>query len=198
MKKIIAVLMVCLMVTGVAVSTATSVSAATPEDEIVTAAKTNLPEKLLNDYLPAIENVLKQIDVSEAQSAEIILCIQETREYFEATGGFTGSSLHEYTQEQRKFALEMIARVCDILNLRYEFTPSTNPKHSNDMVFIVYNAGGQKLGEFDGDAVKKTNAPDADVSAATSVNYGYAVLAAVLLAGAAAAVVVGRKLTADR
>ena len=199
MKKLIAVLVLCMMITGIVASAAVPVSAATPKERIVTSAEENLPKDIVSYYLPTIENILSQVTVSEEQADQVIDCILESRKYFEATGGFKGPSLHDYTDEQVRYALQMVYHVCDILNLRYEYVPSTNPKHTNDMIFIVYNASGQKLGEFDGDAVKKTNVPDGEVSAsATPVNYGYVALAAVLVIGAAGAVVVGKKLTADR
>lgn len=199
MKKLIAILVLCMMITGIVASAAVPVSAATPKERLIECSKENLPEPLLKAYLPAIENILAQISVSEEQADQVSACIVESREYFESTGGFKGISLSEYTKEQQSFAVAMVARICDILFLRWELTLSTDPKHTNDLVFIVYNASGQKLGELDGDAVKKTNVPDAEVSAsATPVNYGYVALAAVLVIGAAGAVVVGKKLTADR
>lgn len=197
LKKFIAVLMICLLMAGMAATMATSVSAASPKERLIDVCKEQLPEPMLKRYLPSIENTLAQVSVSEEQADQVTACIIESREYFDSTGGYKGVSLSEYTVEQQRYAVAMVARICNILNLRYEIVPSSDPKHTQDVVFIFYNAAGQKLGEFDGDAVKKTDTPY-DEPTTSPVNYGYVALAALLVVGAAAAVVVSKKLTADR
>lgn len=189
MKKLLSVLLACLMLAGVMASAVVSVSAATPKESMIDACEEYMPEPLLKEYLPLIENILRQISVTQDQADQVIDCIKESREFFKE---YKGVTLHLYTPEERLFAVDMVARVCEILGLTAKYSYSTDADHHNDLVCEIYNADGQLLGILDGDAVKKTNAPESDV------NYTYVVLAAVLLVGAAGAVVAGKKLTAER
>lgn len=186
MKKFIAVLALCLLMVGMV---AMPVSAATPKETILNAAEENLPEAVMKEYRPLFENILSQITVTEEQAEQVVDCIEESRAFFK---NYKGLSLSEYTPEEREFALDMVARICEILGLTAKYSPSSDPKHEHDIVCEIYNAAGQKLADIDPDAVKKTNVPE------SNVNYTYVVLAAVLMAGTAAAVVLGKKFAAER
>ena len=187
LKKLIAMLMACLMLVGMTATV--SVSAATPKESMIDACEEYMPEPLLKEYLPLIENILAQIEVSQDQADQVIQCIKESREFFKE---YKGVTLHYYTAEERKFAVDMVARICEILFLTAKYSYSTDADHHNDMVCEIYNADGQLLGILDGDVVKKTNAPESDV------NYTYVVLCVVAMIGAVGAAVAGKKFAAQR
>ena len=192
MKKLITILVMCLLVTGLVATAVAPVSAATPKERMLDACEEHMPEPLLKEYRPLIENILRQITVSETQADQVIECIKESREFFKE---YKGISLHTYTAEEREFAINMVSRICEILGLTAKYGYSTDSDHKDDMICEIYDANGNLLGILDGDAVKKTNAPETETAA---VNYGYVVLAAVLALGAAAAAVTGKKLSAQR
>lgn len=187
MKKLIAMLMACLMLVGMTATV--SVSAASPKEDMIDACEEYMPEPLLKEYLPLIQNILAQIEVSQDQADQVIECIKESREFFKE---YKGVTLHYYTQEERKFAVDMVSRICDILFLTAKYSHSTDKDHHNDVVCEIYDSNGRLIGILDGDVVKKTNAPESDV------NYGYIVVAAVVMVGAAGAIVASKKFAAQR
>lgn len=184
MKKIVALLLVSLL----AVAMIVPVSAATPQQDIITAFKNEVPEKYQAEYLPLVENVLQQLDIDADQAAIVVDCIEACGDKIKAD---KGGSLSEYTSEEQAFILGKFDEACDALNLTYELVPSENPTHKNDVTCIVYTAEGKKMADVDSDAVKKTDVAD-------SVNYSYALAAIVLALGAAAAFLYGKKVVADR
>ena len=191
LKKLLSVLLVCVLAVGLTMTAVMPVSAATPKEQLVDCAKENLPAEMIERYLPAIENTLRVISVSQEQADQVADCIVETREYFESTGGFKGVSLHSYTLAQQQYAIEMVQRMCDILNLSPRFSFSTNAQHENDTVVSIYDANGKCVAVLDGDAVKQTNTP-------YDVNFGYVAAAAALLLGAVVVAVMGKKFAAQR
>lgn len=189
LKKLIAMLMACLMLVGM---TATlSVSAAGPKDDMIAACYEYMPEPLIKEYMPAIQNILAQIEVNQDQADQVIECIKESRTFFDKEG-YHGVSLSEYSHDAQRFAIDMVNRICEILFLTAKYSHSTDPFHHNDVVCEIYNANGQLIANLDGDFIKKTNAPESDV------NYGAIALAAVVMIGAAGAVVAGKKFAAQR
>ena len=185
MKKVFALLAVCLLV----VMSVVPAAAATPKEDIVASAKANLPAAYADNYLPLVENVLQQIDVTADQATKVIACIEAVK------AGITtdkGSSLSEYSAAEIELVMEQFNIACETLNLTYEFKASTAPQHEGDTVCVLYDASGKKLADIDGDAVRKTDV------APSNVNYGYVALAAVLMMGAVVAAVYGKKAVADR
>ena len=186
MKKIVAVLMLLVLTVGMM---ALPVSAATPKEQLIACTRENMPEQLVTKYLPAIENTLRYITVSQEQADQICAIIVETREYFETTGGFKGVTLHYYSREQQMYAVDVVAEICEILGLTSRYTFSTDADHDFDVVITIYDAAGRRLAIMDGDAIKQTNVPYA-------VNYTYVAGAVALLLAAVAAAIVGKKLAA--
>lgn len=191
MKKFLSVLLLLALTVSLVAVPTLSVSAASPKEQMINCARENMPEELTTRYLPAIENTLRMIDVTQAQADEICALIIETSEYFESTGGFKGVSLHSYSRAQQDYALDMVARMCEVLGLTARYTISAKPDHNFDFVCTIYNKDGKRIAILDGDAVKQTNTP-------YTVNYTYVVAAIALLLTAAAATVVGKKLAAER
>jgi hypothetical protein len=188
MKKMMLLLTVCLLVIGMSVMAAVPASAATPKESIVAAVKENLPAKYADQYVPMVENILQQIDVTEAQAATVIDCIEACKGIITTD---KGGSLSDYSSEEVSLVLDQFDIACKALNLKYEFVTSATPAHEGDIYCVIYNAAGNKLADIDADAVKKTNVAD-------PVNYGYAVLAAVLVLGAVAAGIYSKKALAVR
>ena len=85
----------CVLMVSMMVIPSLSVSAASPKEQLIACARENMPQQLVDRYLPAIENTLRLVNVNQDQADQICALIVETREYFEATGGFKGVSLHE-------------------------------------------------------------------------------------------------------
>lgn len=182
-------LAVSLLVISLLVVAAMPVAAATPKEEIIETIKEKMPITYSANYVPMAENVLKQIDVNAEQAAKVIECIEACEKVITQD---KGGSLDKYTGDEINFVLEQFTEACDALNLTLKYTISQTPQHENDWVCEIYNAAGQKLADIDLDAVKKTNVPE------SPVNYAYVAVAVVCMLGAAAAVVFGKKLVADR
>lgn len=189
MKKIISVLMLCVLVVGMVAMSTVSVCAASPKQDIIDFIKKDLPKEYADSFLPLAENLLKQITVDAEQAEKVIACMEECKAVLNEE---KGPSLHAYNKEEITFVLEQFAEACEVLNLTFTYELVQTPVHENDIVCEIYNAAGQKLADVDFDAVKKTNVPESEV------NYGYVALAAALMLGAVVAVFVGKKFAADR
>ena len=188
MKKVISLLMVCLMTVVMTAVAVVPVSAASPKEDMIAAFKKAVPADYVTMYLPMVENVLQQITVTREQADGVIECIDACAGTITTDKGHT---LHLYTVEERRFMLEQFEKACRILNLNFKIIPSSDSDHIGDVVYIIYDANGNRLGDFDGDIVRKTNTP-------SEVDGGLAVLAAVLLLGAGVAAVYGKKCLACR
>ena len=188
MKKWISLLLVCLLLVGTVATMIVPVSAATPKESLIAAFKDAVPKAYVEMYLPMVENVLRQITVTQEQADGVMECINACKNTIKTDKGHT---LHLYTVEERYFMLDQFKIACEILNLTYKISMSTDPDHVTDVVYTVYDAAGNPLADFDGDIVRKTNT-------AYEVDGSLALLAAVLLTGAVAAVAYGKKYVASR
>ena len=187
MKKVLSLFAACLLLVGMMAFAGFSASAATPKEDIVAAVKEAMPDKYEDQYLPMMENVLSQIEVTAEQAEEVIGYIANVKA---AITEDKGPSLSEYTAAEIEIVLDNFDRACTALGLTYEFVDSENPQHAGDVDCIIYLQNGTKLGSFDGDGVKKTDAPENNT--ALMVVFG---AFAVVAAGAA---VYGKKLLASR
>ncbi len=180
MKKIISIVLACVLLASMMVLTVVPVSAATPKEDIIAAIKASVSAEYFEKYLPTIENVLQQVEVTAEQAEKVIANIDTVKETIKED---KGDSLSEYTEVERKVVLEEFDKACETLGLKYEVKPAEKPTHEGD-VDITVKVEDKIIASVDGDAVKKTNAPD------SAVNYGLVALAGVL---AAAAVVVATR-----
>lgn len=169
MKKIVCAMLVCLLVLA---SMSVSVFAA-PADDIVASAKENIPAKYEELYLVSLENVLSSITVTQEQADGVVECIETAAAAIKED---KGASLSNYTAEERAVVMEQFARACEILGLTYK-VETTDKYHKGDVAVKVYY-GGEEVGTFDTDVVKKT---DAD-----GINMMWYALAAVALTAALA------------
>ena len=149
MKKIACAMIACLLVFA---SMGVSVFAA-PADDIVAAAKENIPAKYEEDYLVSLENVLAAVSVSQEQADGVVECIETAAAAIEKD---KGSSLSNYTAEEREAIMKHFAKACEILGLTYK-VETTDKYHKGDVCVRVYY-NGEEVGTFDNDVVKKTDA----------------------------------------
>lgn len=187
MKKVISLFAACLLLVGMMAFAGFSASAATPKEDIVAAVKAAMPDKYEDQYLPMLENVLSQIDVTAEQAEKVIGYVDTVKAAIKAD---KGASLSEYSKEEAAVVLDNFDKACTTLGLTYEFVDAEDPDHEGDVDCIIYLEEGTKIGSVDGDGVKKTGAPETNT--ALMVVFGAFVVVA---AGAA---VYGKKLLASR
>lgn len=187
MKKVISLCVACLLVVGMMAFAGFSASAATPKEDIVAAVKAAMPDKYEEEYLPMLENVLNQIDVTAAQAEEVIGYIDAVKAAIKTD---KGSSLSEYTREEIDIVLDNFDKSCTALGLTYEFVDAEDPDHEGDVDCIIYTDEGKKIGSVDGDGVKKTGAAETN----TTLMIAFAAFVVV----AAGAAVYSKKLVASR
>ena len=187
MKKVISLFAACLLLVGMMAFAGFSASAATPKEDIVAAVKAAMPDKYEEHYLPMLENVLSQIEVTADQAEEVIGYIDAVKAAVKAD---KGPSLSEYSAAEIEVVVDNFDKACTALGLTYEFVDAENATHEGDVDCIIYLEDGTKIGSIDGDGVKKTNAPETNV--ALMVAFGAFVVVAL---GAA---VYGKKLLASR
>ena len=182
MKKVLSVIVACVLLVSVF---AVSAVAATPKEDIIAAEKEALLEQHHEEFLPIIENVLSQVDVTAEQAEAIIGHIKAAEAAVEKN---KGDSLSEYSKDEQAAVLKEIKAAAAVLNLDAVIEESKNPVHEGDIVFDVYDAAGKQVASIDLD-VKKTN---------TTTDYTMAIVAVLFVAVAAAAAVYGKKLVASR
>lgn len=184
MKKVLSIISACLILVCVMVMAIAPVSAATPKEDIVAAAKDLIPAEYQAEYLPMLENVLQQVEVDAAQATAVIDNMKAAKA---AVAEDKGASLSEYTTAEQAAVIAEVKDACTTLGLTCEITPAEDPTHEGDVDFYIYKEG-EKIADLDLD-VKKTN---------TSVDYTMIVAAVALIVVAAGAAVCGKKLVASR
>ncbi len=183
MKKVLSLVAVCLLLVAM-MSVGFAASAATPKEEIVAAVKAAMPDAYESKYLPTVENVLSQIEVTDAQAKAVIANIEAAKA---AVKEDKGESLSEYPAAEAKVVLANFDEACETLGLTYKLVDSKNPDHEGDLVAEFY-FGDKAIGDIDGEPIKKTNAPETNAAAVIAF-----VGALALAAGAA---VCGKKVAA--
>ncbi len=187
MKKVISLCVACLLLVGMMAVAGFSASAATPKEEIVAAAKELIPSKYESQYLPTMENVLSQIDVTAEQADAVIAYMTAAKAAIQSD---KGGSLSDYTADEINAVLDNFGRACETLHLTYELVDAENPQYKGDVICIIYLENGTKIATIDGDAVKKTDAPETNVALMVALG--------VLALAVAGSAVYGKKLLASR
>ena len=154
------------------------------QETIISSLKEHVPAEILNKHLPAIENVLQQLEITKWQTEQVVECIVAA----DAAVEDYHDSLSELTVKEREAVMVQVNKAAKILKARFEVKPSDNPKHVGDVIAYVYKEDGTKLADVDFD-VKKTNTT-------SDVNVEYVVLAVLLMAGAIATAAYAKKATA--
>ena len=186
MKKFIVVLMACVLLISVF---AVSVSAATPNQEVLDAITKVVKGTSAEQHLPVAKNLLSQITVTEEQAKAVIADIDGASKLVDKD---SGKSLDDYPADVVNQIVAYLDSSCETLGIGYNLVPAEDADHPDDFVAVFYlKETGKKLIEFDGDVpVKKTNT---DLSV---TDYLLMTAAALLAVGSVAAVVVGKKVAA--
>lgn len=174
MKKVMSIVLACVLLVSMMVLTVVPVSAATPKEDIIAAIKANIPAEYVAKHLPTLENVLQQIEVTAEQAEAVVKNIEAAKASVKED---KGDSLSEYAKAERDVIVAEFGKACETLGVEYEIKPAEKPTHEGD-VDVVVKVENKVIASVDGDAVKKTNAPE------RTVNYALVVLAGVLVAAA--------------
>lgn len=180
MKKFISLLLAFVFVSLSVVS----VSAATRQD-VLDLANEKIPAKYETYHIWA-ENILGQYDLDEAEWDEVLALLQSVVATFPED---EGQSLHLYTADQQRFALETLKKFCAITGSTYLLRNVASPKHVGDKEVLLYRADGKLVATLDGDLY-----PDVTGTVDASI---YLVLAGVLATLSAAAFVFLRRRATD-
>lgn len=176
MKKIVCILLSAVLFALCSVS----VFAATRKD-VIDLAKASIPAKYETYHIWA-ENILGQYDLTSEQWDDVLLLVESVLPFFPED---QGQSLHLYTKQQRKLALDTLIAFCDITDSTYLMRDAANPKHSGDKEVLLYKADGTLVATIDGDLYPDTTG--------TSDGTVWLVLSATLLSLAGAAFFVLRR-----
>ncbi len=148
--------------------------AATPADKVASSVKAAIPSAYKNLFEATIDNIIKQIDISEEQANQIIALIDETK----ATVKDEGHTLHLYSVKEDSYLLAQFDKACKILNVTYKYVLKKNAVHEGDVICDIYY-NGVKIGSLDGDISVKTTGADVNGNVVVlSVVAGIALLAA--------------------
>ncbi len=151
---------IVIMVVAVIGLFSTVSAVAAPSDDIIAAAKENIPSAYEYLYLASFEAALERIDIQQDQADLIVAELKATKAKVPTD---KGHSLHLYSEAERKAMIDCFAYCCEILELTYkvEVKNSDVALHKSDEVVYVYaNDGKELVATLDGDVVKKTDAPD--------------------------------------
>ena len=176
MKKIVSLLLCIVLVASFCVTA----FAANYNDQLKEAGLAVMPDEYEDVYYPQAEKIINQLDVTEDQYTALKAILDDVADTVDLT---KGPSLHDYTQSEKDYLISQFNAACEILGLTYEVVEKAGV---NDIVFVVYGAEGNKLGELDGDLT-----PSKTDSAMPSYAWALVVLAAAVAVGGA--VVFARK-----
>ena len=188
MKKVLSIVSACLVLACVVVMAIAPVSAATPKEDIIAKAKELIPAAYQAEYLPLIENTLKQVEVTAEQAASVIKNMETAKA---AVKEDKGNSLSNYPMDEQKVVTTEMQAACETLGLVMEVKPLPEEKadHEGDVEVIIKKKDENKVvSNIDFD-VKKTD---------SAVDYTMIVAAAGLAIVAAVSAVYGKKLVASR
>ncbi len=187
MKKRIAVFCAMLVVLTVSLSSVITAGAYT-QDDLLEEFKT-IPAS--HWVLADIENLSKTMTLTEEQCNQLWPILQEVKALVPEDNGPTVYQGTNHNNGGRAYSAETVAKVLDCIRAACKVTGCTfvkslvsDPTHSIDIVFKLYNNEGKLIFEYDGDLVKQTGgaAPEKANSAPLLIG-GVSLL--VLAAGAA-------------
>jgi len=158
---------------------------AATKDDILGEVKKSIYKNYLSIQM---ENSIRAIPLTAAQGDKLLDIVKRGIAYLPNT---REPSAHAYTEAQMIYILALVDEACTYMGFTYDFKPSANPKHINDIVFRVYDQSGNVVFEYDGDLIKKTDAP-ANTSQPDS-NAVYLVLGSALILLAASGIFISKK-----
>lgn len=172
MKNIIKVIAVSLVVISMLCVTA---FAATPQERIIEKIKASVAPEVYAEHEVELDNLAKQVPVTDAEADAIIAIIEEVTATVDTT---TAEHLADLTNADREYVLGKMDEACDLVNVTFTVTESNSPAINGDAVVnFFYN--GEKVGDFDTHEVKKTGGEDYPAATALYIAGGVLALAAV-------------------
>lgn len=146
------------MIVAVIALFSTVTAAATPADDIISAAKECIPSAYEYLYLASFEAALDRVEIQQDQADLIVAELKATKAKVPTD---KGHSLHLYTEAERKAMIDCLIYCCDTLELtcKVEVKNSDVALHQSDEVVYIYN-GNELIATLDGDVVKKTDEAD--------------------------------------
>ena len=134
MKKIISVVMLVAVLMG-----AFSVCAfADAKADIVAKAKEVCPDGYEKEYIPALENILSQIEVTDEQ-AKIVIAAMENSKAIVNSG--KGTKLDDYTEAERSHVIADLNKACEALGITYSIV------EKDEVTTVTFKANTKVLGE---------------------------------------------------
>jgi len=140
-----------------------------------------------------IENMLRSVSLTSEECDQVLIYVKDGLAFVKTDKGKTS---HEYTTEEMDYIVALCAKICNYLGYTYEYVPSKNPKHVNDIVYKVYDKNGKLIFEYDGDLSelpKKTDEPFAEAESSGSSSNFLLIFGITMLLMTAGSVVISRK-----
>jgi glutamine synthetase type III len=137
MKRIISVVMLIAVLMG-----AFSVCAfADAEADIVAKAKEVCPDGYEAEYIPALENILAQVEVTEEQAAIVIAAMENSKAIVNSG---KGTSLSDYTAAEKDQVLADLKTACDAIGVGYTIVEKAE---ISTVTFFLKANNAEVLGE---------------------------------------------------
>ncbi len=172
MKRIVSVVMLIAVLMG-----AFSVCAfADAKADIIAKAKEVCPDAYEAEYIPALENILAQIEVTDEQAAVVIAAMENSKAIVNSG---KGTSLSDYTAAEKEQVIADLNKATDALNIGYKIVED---KEISTLTFFLENDDNKVLGEV---AVGEKEVDSTGIVVEPATALLVAAVAFVALAGAA-------------
>ena len=151
MKKLISMLLsIVMLMTPFAVGISAAVDAKT---RLYDAAYEACPDMYHTRYMGIAQNILNQINVTDAQADSVIALLNEGKAFITED---KGPSLEAYSEEEIIKAVDLFKSACNILGITYEVKIKADGKHVGDNVFYLYY-NSKHIATLDGDDIINSN-----------------------------------------
>ncbi len=197
MKKMLTLLLAVVVLAAMIVPA----SAASEEQLIEKFKEISISKRLITE----VENLAAAYDVTEEQGDKLMVLIERAKEVLPEDKGpgyanpeghesYFGPEKYPYTEEQLEEVLDIISEACDIMGFTYDFVPSENPMHKNDIVFVLKDAEGRLAFQYDGDLIKPLGEVEEETAKKpSSAPFVYGGISVFALAGLSVAAVKSKK-----
>jgi len=152
-----------------------SAFAATPQERIIEAIEASVPTELYKAHEIELDNLAKQVPVTDQEADAIIAIIEEVTATVELD---SVNHLADLSESEREYVLAKMDEACTMVHVTYTITESTSPEIAGDAVINFYYEG-QKIGDFDTHEVKKTGGEEYPAATVLAIGAGVLALAAV-------------------
>ncbi len=138
MKKIVSVVTLIAMLMGVFAVCAL----ADPKEDIIAKATDVCPDGYENEYIPAAQNILNQIQVTEEQAATVTAAIEDARAIVNSG---KGTRIDDYTQEEKDQVIGDLQTACKSLGIWYRLVEGEKSTIVEFYVVDALDAEGNAL-----------------------------------------------------